>query len=391
MRLAILHWAFWPIVGGVESHLALFCRQMLKRGHEVYLLTADHPGSPAEEIREGLKIKRSPFMNLNTLTPHIIELKAAEVKKVMEDFLVEVKPDIVHAHNFHYFSYVHAASLQEICQKHSWPLIHTAHNVWEDETSRKIDTLAKGWDHNIAVSHYIRQELMVRGYIPEKITTVHHGIDLQRFAPPSEEEKEAIYKEFALWRNRRLIFSPARMSFAKGSDVIVRALDIVRRQEDDVLLVMTGTINTVDWDKTHSSEVALIQKTIEELNLKEHVFIQFLPWEVMPSVYKVSEICLYPSVFQEPFGLAILEAIATAKPIIVTRAGGMPEIITPGYNGFMVSIGDYEELARYIIYLLSHPEVGKSVGENGRKVAEENFSDERMTEDILKVYEQFRG
>ncbi|GEA15805.1 glycosyl transferase [Moorella sp. E308F] len=388
MRIAMLHWAFPPIIGGVESHLALLCPYLVQQGHQVSLLTATAPGAPERESWRGVTIKRSTLLDLNSLTPETIEARAGEIKHLLESFLLECRPDIVHAHNFHYFSFVHAASLQEICRRHGWPLILTAHNVWEDELWAKMNTLAQGWDQIIAVSHYIRQELMVNGYPPERLTVVYHGTDTATFRPPTPAELQSIYATYPEWRGRRLIFHPARMSRAKGCDVSIRALDLVRREIPNVLLILAGTTNTVDWGQKQPGEVAWIQELITSLGLEKNVFIRFFPWQEIPAVYKAAEVCLYPSSFQEPFGLVMLEAMATARPIIVSRAGGMPEIIRPGYNGFLVSMGNYQELARYTTFLLRNPEVGTAMGQNGRRLAEEDFTTAVMARNTLAVYSQ---
>ncbi|GFN23430.1 glycosyltransferase family 4 protein [Thermanaeromonas sp. C210] len=391
MRIAMLHWAFPPIIGGVESHLALLCPRLVQQGHTVSLVTATAPGTLAYETWRGVAIRRSPLLDLNSLTPELIEAKAVEIRRVMEDFLLDFRPDVVHAHNFHYFSFVHASALQEICARHGWPLVLTAHNVWDDELWKRMNTLARGWDAVIAVSHYIRQELIVNGYPPERVVVVHHGIDDHAFQPPTALELQNLYRAYPALRGRRVIFHPARMSLAKGCDVSLRALDLIRRQIPDALLVMAGTSNTVDWGQKQPAEILYINQLIEELDLKDHVFVRFFPWFEMPQIYKGAEICWYPSSFQEPFGLVMLEAMASGKPIIVSRAGGMPEVVRPGYNGFLISPKDYEDLARYTIFLLHNPGIAANIGQNGRRMVEEHFTVEIMTRATLDVYQDTLG
>ncbi|MGI6285605.1 glycosyltransferase family 4 protein [Neomoorella humiferrea] len=388
MRIAMLHWAFPPIIGGVESHLALLCPYLVRQGHQVSLLTATAQGVPERETWRGVSILRSPLLDLNSLTPESIESRAEDIKRLLENFLLDFKPDIVHAHNFHYFSYIHAAALQEICRRHGWPLVLTAHNVWQDDLWVQMNTLAEGWDQVIAVSNYIRQELMVDGYPAERVTVVYHGTDTTTFKAPSGAELHSILAAYPEWQGRRIIFHPARMSRAKGCDVSIKAMDLVRREFPDALLILAGTTNTVDWGQKQPAEVAEMYRLIADLELEKNVFVRFFPWHEMPSVYKAAEVCIYPSAFQEPFGLVMLEAMATAKPLIVSRAGGMPEIIVPGHNGFLVTMGDYKELARYITFLLRRPEVGKVIGQNGRKITEEKFTTSVMARNTLEVYRE---
>ncbi|HHP51458.1 MAG TPA: glycosyltransferase family 1 protein [Moorella mulderi] len=386
MRIAMIHWAFPPIIGGVESHLALLCPFLQKQGHQVALLTGSAPGAPAQENYQEVMVKRSPLLDLNGLTPEEIEAREGEIRNLLEDFLLFWKPEVVHAHNLHYFSFVHAHHLQEICRKHGWPLILTAHNVWQDHVWHRMNSLAGGWDHVIAVSHYIRQELIYNGYPLDRITVVHHGIDTVYFRPPAKGEREALWEAYPAWKGRRVVFHPARMSLAKGCDVSIRALALVREEFPDVLLVMAGHTKTVDWEAKQSKEVALLRQLIADLDLEDHVYIHFFPWQEMPRAYRAAEICIYPSVSQEPFGVVMLEAMATARPIIVSRCGGMPEVILPGYNGFLVDPRDHQDLARWILFLLRCPEVGEAVGNTGRRLMEEKYTVAMMVRNTLAVY-----
>ena len=67
----------------------------------------------------------------------------------------------------------------------------------------------------------------------------------------------------------------------------------------------------------------------------------------MPRLYAASLVCMYPSTASEPFGLTMLEALASAKPIVVTKTGGMPEIIKDGINGFIIPVKDFESLISF--------------------------------------------
>ncbi|KUK14705.1 MAG: Glycosyl transferase, group 1 [bacterium 42_11] len=388
MRIAMIHWAFFPIIGGTETHLALLCPELVKLGHDVSLLTGAVDGTPEKEVWKGVTIKRTPLLNINSLINENIEEKYEEIRETFEEFLSDFQPDIVHAHNMHYFSYTHAKALQEICKSYNCPLILTAHNEWKDELWQKICTLSSNWNRIIAVSHYIRQELIVSGYPANRTHVVYHGIDLEMFHPPKLAEIYRILKDYPTLKNRRVIFHPARLRRGKGCDLSIRAMDILRREFPDAILVLAGnTKNIVDTEGKGDTERDYIYKLIEELELEEHVYISSFHWSEIPKIYMIADVCIYPSTSQEPFGLVLLESMATAKPIIVSRSGGMTEIVKPGFNGFVVDRGDYEGLARYISFLLKNPEIAEEIGLNGRQYVEENFTIEALIQNTLQVYE----
>ncbi|MFH2146289.1 MAG: glycosyltransferase family 4 protein, partial [Candidatus Omnitrophota bacterium] len=89
----------------------------------------------------------------------------------------------------------------------------------------------------------------------------------------------------------------------------------------------------------------------------------------------------------EPFGLAMLEAMAMSKPIIVTDMGGMPEIIKDGINGFVIKQRDFEALGHRIIRLLDDEALSSRLGTTGRQILESHYTKEKMAQATLQVYE----
>jgi glycosyltransferase involved in cell wall biosynthesis len=385
MKVAMLHWAFPPIIGGVESHLAMLGPELVRYGCKVSLLTGSVNGREEDYTWQGMRIYRRNLFDLNSLNPTLLRQKAKEIYAVTERFIREEKPDILHAHNMHYFSREHADALYALKKKFALPLVLTAHNVWEDELEREFNRRAHYWDAVIAVSHYIKRELVKAGYDGEKITVIHHGIDFRLFCPEGQAQ-EAAAKLFPSFSGRRVIFHPARMSFAKGSQVSVQALSYLKKQFPDVLLVMAGTEKTVDWGNCQAQEIASIKKMIADLDLTGNVHIEFFAWDRMPSVYRCAEVCIYPSCFEEPFGLVMLESMATARPIVVSAAGGMPEVVKDGVNGFVVPKGDARALAESCRRLLADPVLARQMGERGREMVERNFTREVMAARTLRVY-----
>lgn len=382
MRVAMLHWAFSPMIGGVETHLALLCPGLVERGVTVDVLTCPAEGRPEREQYRGVTIHRTSWMSLNDLTPERLRDNAERISTTIRSFIRETRPDLVHAHNFHYFSPVHTRVLVELKERTGIPVILTAHNAWEDEPAAEINRMAGLWDGVIAVSRFIKDELARMGYRRDRIRVVYHGIDTGRFTPGPPRGRFA---------GRRVIFHPARMCYDKGTHVAVEALVLVKREYPDALLVMAGTGNMVDWWRLRESYMERITKRIKELDLQDNVHVEFYPWDEMPAAYREAEICIYPSCFQEPFGLALLEAGAVGRPMVVSRAGGMPEIIRDGENGFLVDMHDHRQLARRCLDLLSDPALAGQVGRTARSVVEERFGVDTMVENTLAFYREIAG
>uniref|UniRef100_A0A7C2I302 Glycosyltransferase family 1 protein n=1 Tax=Ammonifex degensii TaxID=42838 RepID=A0A7C2I302_9THEO len=385
MRVAMLHWAFPPTIGGVETHLTMLCPALVKRGHQVALLTGAVNGEGSEYTWKGMFIRRTPLMDLNSLTPKLIEERQEEIREELAGFITRFGPDVIHAHNMHYFSFVHADALVKIKTQLRIPLVLTAHNVWADALWDKLLRLRREWDGVIAVSHHIKRELVASGYPAEEVTVIHHGIDLKRFC--NVEPQEAVVREIrGAAGNRKVIFHPARMSLAKGSDVVVQAFRRVKEAFPEAFLLLAGTDQTVDWGAYQQGEVAQVKRMIAENGLEGDVLIRFFAWEEMPSAYRESDVVVYPSSFDEPFGLVLLEAMAAGKPLVVTRVGGMPEIVEEGKTGVVIPPRRPDILAEKILMLLNFVTLACKMGEKARQTVQARFTIEKMVTATINFY-----
>ena len=386
LSIAHLHWGFPPIIGGVETHLTFLLPTFAQQGHKVSLLTCSVEGYKGEDEFQGVKVYRTPMMDLNWLFIRGLSAIEDEVGRVFENFLDKEKPDILHAHNMNYFSPAHAEILASMATRKGIPLFLTAHNTWDDTLFLSIMRNIK-WAHIIAVSHFIKQELIGIGIQHKTITTVHHGIDHMIYHPTVNPAP--IYKKYPQLKNRKVIFHPARMGLGKGCDVSVKALRILVKEFPDVLLVLAGTKNTIDWGATQKKDIAHIVELIDYFELRENVLIDLYTLKEMPYLYAASQVCVYPSSSQEPFGLTLLESMAMKRPIVVTRVGGMPEIIYDNINGFVVALKNFNELANRLSQLLSDKELRERLGTTGRNMLEEYFTKEIMAEKTFAVYRKF--
>jgi len=385
-NIAHLHWGFPPVIGGVETHLTIILPTLAKMGHKVSLLTCTAEGCKVEEEYKKVKVSRAPIMDLNWLFHRGLNGIEKEVKSVFKKFVDKVKPDILHAHNMHYFSKAHTRALEEISIKKGIPLFLTAHNVWDDDLALELSTDIK-WTHIISVSHFIEKELLGVGCRHQGVTTVHHGIDEKAFHP--NVNPKGIYKKYPQLKGKKVFFHPARMGLAKGCDVSIKALRLVKEMFPDVMLVLAGTKNIVDWGLTQQKDIAYMVHLVEKFNLRDNVLIDTYALADMPQLYAASTLCVYPSSAHEPFGLTMLESLAMGRPMIVTKAGGMPEIIRDGINGFVIPVKDFEELASRIILLLTDNNLRERLGTTGRRMVEKSFTAKDVAEATLALYQKY--
>jgi hypothetical protein len=384
LKIVQMHWGFPPTIGGVETHLTLLGPALAKRKHRVHLITGMPPNTPGEEDYKGMKVMRTPCFDLNWLAERGLEALEHPVMECMFPALDKIKPDIIHAHNMHYFSPVHARLLGEYARLNKVPLVLTAHNVWDDGVFLDLTKKIVKWDHIIAVSQYIKDELCAVGVKDSEVSVVYHGVDINHFkpAPPSA----AITKEYPRLKGRRIIFHPARMGLAKGCDTSIKSMTEVIKQVPEAMLVLCGTKHIIDWTSSQQKDIAYLLHLVKILNLEDNVFVNMIPHKLISKFYNLSDISLYPSTACEPFGITMLESMACGIPIVVTDTGGMPEIIKSGLNGFVVRVKRHYELADKILMLLKDEDLRRRLGENGREMVVNNFTVDKMTDDTLDIY-----
>jgi glycosyltransferase involved in cell wall biosynthesis len=325
-------------------------------------------------------------MDLNWLFKRGLSGLEEEVHQVFSDFLDEARPDVIHAHNMHYFSEVHVRTLEKLARERGVPLMLTAHNVWDDVLFLEL-TKNVAWTHIIAVSHFIKREIIGIGVDDRKITVIHHGIDQDKFR--KDVDPSRVLKKYPQLKGRRVIFHPARIGIAKGCDVSIKAMNLVKRKYPDAILVLAGAKNIVDWGETQQKDIAYFVNLIKHFRLENNILIDSYTLDEVKELYAVCQVVLYPSTGCEPFGLTMLEAMASEKPIIVTRMGGMPEIISDGINGFVIPMKDFEALASKISILLDDETLRNRFGYTGRQMVEKQYTKEQVTKAIISLYRNF--
>ncbi len=383
MKIAMIHWGFPPVIGGVETHLSILCPELVKRGHEVSILTSTAPKMKKEHTYKGVDVYRNRIMDVKWLKERGFENLRDKIDDVLYDFIEKVKPDVLHAHNMHYISKYHTFALERIAKEKNIPLILTAHNVMDSGLSMRL-LLDVKWDKIIAVSDYVKRELKGFGVPSKRIITVHHGVDVQRIR---KKRPASLLRKYPILEGKKIIVHPAKTSMFKGSDVSIKAMKRVVKKFPDAFLVLCGTGLIVDWDFKKEKDLAYLDHLIHKMGLQDNILVDSFSIEQMIQLYKLSEFTVYPSTWQEPFGLTMIESMACGRPIIVTRSGGMPEAVEHGKNGFVIDIRNVDQLAKYCLQLLRDDELRKEMGANGRKIVSEKFNKKQMADKTIEVYE----
>lgn len=137
----------------------------------------------------------------------------------------------------------------------------------------------------------------------------------------------------------------------------------------------------------HAADVDFsLQVTVDadEIDVSaQEPFLRKIPWmtpEVLKNYYRELDICVIPSLWPEPFGIVAIEAMAAGKPVIVTKVGGLQDIVRDGETGFIVEPGDEKTLAEKLRILIENPSLRSTMGKKARKCVEEHYDWDRIME-----------
>lgn len=216
----------------------------------------------------------------------------------------------------------------------------------------------------VVVSEAIRFRLESLGIAPEKIETIYNGIDLSDFdlsAPPTD----IFRKRYGWARKHRLVAFVGQIAPHKGPLQFIEAARIVRSQREDVRMLVIG-----DASGEHGEE---LKQRVREFGLQD--FVVFSGFETNTAdLFSSIDILVVSSQCEEAFGLVTIEAMAAAKPVIVTQSGALVEIVENGQQGFVVGKKDVKGIAEAIMKLLEDSKLAAGMGDSGRRKVERMFS-----------------
>jgi len=367
----LIHWTFPPTTGGVESHVADLARALAARGCRVVVLTGE--SSPLVSV--GYRVISTPLLELDAIKTRPLAKSAyfRDFKALLTDTIASHEIRTIHGHNLHHFHATPALAIEAVRAQHRLRVFHTFHETWPDLL--QDEPVYKSWNGNYAVSLHVQQECATRlGFSPQLRPL---GVDTGLFKSESE-----CFTSGAL----PVIFHPARLLPWKGVEISVRALAMLRMRGHPARLVLTDTQRIADWDDELIAYRDKIRALIVELQLSAAVSFESVAYAEMPGLYQASDIVVYPTIGDEPYGLVPIEAMSCSRPIIASISGGIPETVVDGVTGYLVPRGDPAALANRIAELISDPAKARHLGAAGRRRAELAFDARRYVSTLLDAF-----
>jgi glycosyltransferase involved in cell wall biosynthesis len=354
---------FPPEVGGLESHAFYLCRDLVRLGHDVTMVTShSKPEAPREEVMDGVRVIRRwfPSKNPGGWIAHTL----ATVPTYLP---LAKRADILHAQTF-------ASAIPGMIAKarSGKPLVLTLHTshflkmakkpVWQPILRRII----KSSDWLLAASAEIR-DVALGLYPHPRAEAVTNGADTEMFKPTNPTLPPPP-------DGRKRLIVPRRLFHKNGVEYFVRALPLIRKQVDvEAIFVGDGP------------ERERLEGIARELGVLEYCnFMGARPNREMPGLLSSASVAMFPSLM-EATSVAALEAMSCEVPVAASNVGGLPEIVDETV-GTLFEVANPEDQARKVIALLQRSDL-KEVGARARQRVVASWSNERLARRHIEIYQ----
>jgi glycosyltransferase involved in cell wall biosynthesis len=297
--------------------------------------------------------------------------------------LLEEGPfDLVHAHDW-------LVADAAIALKHAFkiPLVATIHatehgrfNGIYSEQQRYVSHKEAILSHEawriIVCTNYMRLEIeRVLSASWDKIDVVYNGIYSDKAKRPNNANLEELRRHFAQ-DHEKIVYYVGRMTYEKGVSVLLSAVPkILWEMGDNVKFVLIGTGNTDEF-KRQAWESGIWHKCY---------FTGFMSDEDLNQFRFVADCAAFPSLY-EPFGIVVLENFAARVPVVVSDAGGLPEIVRHGRTGLVTWTNDANSLAWGILEILKNPSFAQQLADSAYEDLDRRFAWDKLAQQTDAVY-----
>ena len=366
--LRILHVVPFINIGGLWRHLQVALRM---KTQIVNILSIFKLNDPRAVVRLS-----KPINALDCPTAMLPEVES--ISKMVEEVIRELKPDIVHS--YHYYSDIYSIPA---AHQVGIPIVRSVLGItqappedpfghtrvlydWSPSAIENEVRLEPFVTHTVAVSRELRYKLLRYGLPAQKVSTVYFGVSVPRtfrLQSPSKAQSSpkviGFVGRFELVKNPLAVLEVARRLRVMGIDVTFRMLG-------------------------HGSQEKAIFQRIQDYGLDDKVVI-FDPTSDVNTVINEVDLLIVPSLM-EGLPIAILEAMACAKPVVASRVGGIPEVVIDGITGYLVEPDSIEGFVQNVRTLIQNPGLAATFGTAARRVVAHKFTLNKHLRRLARVY-----
>ncbi len=388
-------------IGGYEQICLDVAQGLQEHGHTVHVLTSSFRAQEIRESEQGvsrlLRLKwKGRFSDTRRLPTILnnIQVERHNVR-VMHKLIEQFQPDVSMVWNGAGLGH----GILGTVERHS-PVVYYLQDMWlpwvlafqrpgrmtkflRNRYRRTLGRLgipptAKQLSHLIFVSRYLQQQHVQAGMDCRKATVIYNSLSSEVFA---------LRRQHILYRQSnepfRILFC-GQIKFEKGVTTLIEALSRLRMIPglEHTTLSLLGAIQSQAYGQQ-------LYERINTLDLANVItFLPVRPRVEIPAVFDDHDIFAFPSQWGEPFGLALLEAMASGIPVVAAADGGATEILRDGENAHVFPARDVNELTHKLAWMLTHPQEAAAIGRAASKEVRQRFqldTQVQFVEDFLRT------
>jgi glycosyltransferase involved in cell wall biosynthesis len=356
--------------GGVQMNVFQISRELARRGHSVEVLYAEG-GSLEEEYRSFCRaLTRVPSERFD-FEPLRHPRQQLQKVRVVER-AVKGKPDLIYAQRMSSSGWSvptkRISGRPIVCHNHGYSPCSARRTAW---LSRHIDRF-------VMVSEFTAGVWREAGLEAEKIRVVHNGIDPDEYPVGGEDEKMAAREALGIGEDLFVVCFIGRIDEEKGVETLLEAWRILGLGPGEGQLVIVGSPSYSDYDGR-----------VAELKGRAAANVVFLPVrrDVVTPLH-AADVAVVPSIVEESFGRTVIEGLATGRPVLASRSGAIPEILTGELAEFLFDGGDAEALAKALRKLIGWQEWRPELGAACHDRVAECFTLARTVDGLEETFAQ---
>jgi len=370
---------FYPVIGGAETHVFHLSKNLVERGHEVFVLTSNctptNSGPPLAKSEEisGVHIRRFKTFNLGA---------GLRIWQGLASEILQLQPDIIHAHSIGFPHSDLCAILSKIKRIPSVATTHGAlgigdpahkenmrRRIWASIVTRYT---LRFFDRIILISP-AEKSWVLKAVHPERICIIPNGVPGEIF--DNNIDPLPFRKKYGL-EGTPVILYLGRLIGKKGIEYLLMAApSILKKRKARILIVGPD-----------GGKKKMLMELSQNLRLdKDVIFTGELSEQDKLEAIASCNMLVLPSK-KEGQGIVVLEAQAMGKPVIATRQGGIPYFIKDGENGILVDYGRPDQIVDAVEQLLSDTKFCQRISRKGKETAR-TFTWDIITKKILDIYE----
>jgi phosphatidyl-myo-inositol alpha-mannosyltransferase len=370
MKIALVSPYDFSYPGGVVRHIISLEHYFTLMGHNVKIIApASSPvteygerfipiGKPRPIPTSGSIARITISLTLKKKVRQVLERERFDIIHLHEPLAPTFGPTVLSASNTINIGTFHAAESKPSYRWTKAILMKGFYKRWFKKLNGRIAVSKPASD-------------FINKHFPSTFTIIPNGIDLEHFRPDVEPLPQFMDGKF------NIVFV-GRLEKRKGFEYLLKAYRLFKPDIPDCRLIVVGPGTRLRKK---------YEKDIHDLDIRDVIFAGNVPYSDLPRYYRSADVFCAPATGHESFGIILLEAMATGRPVVASNISGYASVINNEQEGILVTPKQEVPLAQAITRLLKNETLRREMGMRGRKTAEK-YGWERISRQVMEYYNQ---